>query len=211
MSRLHRPNPPRSGAVATAPGLTCKQQYVQQVEDKKTTPENSFQTCLRAGRQLAGMGIRNTSKPTVFLELVSEYIRTECTMPKKYVKINPHSAASCWLKAWMASPAGGMFLLRTEKPAGVTAWGHGGSPRCPPCRSASVPRGSWAGGGSTSAHLPLHGETTGQTVTGASATVSQPWGEIHSTVSSCWGSRTTSLPPSLKRRAVPPWCPTVQP
>lgn len=55
------------------------------------------------------MGIRNASKPTVFLELVSEYIRTESMMPKKYVKINPQSAVSCWPKAWVSSTAGGTF------------------------------------------------------------------------------------------------------
>lgn len=50
------------------------------------------------------------SKSSVFLEPASEYIRTERTLPKKCVQINPRLAGFHWAKA--GSPVwAGVFLL----------------------------------------------------------------------------------------------------
>ena len=69
------------------------------------------------------------SKPSVFLEPVSEFIGTECTMPKKYVKINPHSAGFHWPKARCPARVGHVSPVCVT---GVTAWGHGDTPWCQP-------------------------------------------------------------------------------
>ena len=48
----------------------------------------------------------NVSKSSAFLDPASEYISTECMMPQKYVKINPHSAGVYWPRAGLCSLGG---------------------------------------------------------------------------------------------------------
>lgn len=84
---------------------------------------DSFQTCPSAGRHLAGTRIGNTSKSSVFLEPVSEYMGTECTMPQKYVRINLPSAASAGPRRGGPAAAGACFSVQGRR-------GHAGTPRC---------------------------------------------------------------------------------
>lgn len=63
----------------------------------------------------------NASKSSAFLDPASEYISTECTMPQKYVKINPRSAGVYW------SQAGGCILDGPAFPVYREGhWGHCG-------------------------------------------------------------------------------------
>lgn len=160
---------------------------------------DSFQTCPSAGRHLAGTRIGNTSKSSVFLEPVSEYIGTECTMPQKYVRINLPSAASAGPRQGASGRGGGMFL--SARPPG--ACGHSSVPGLlREAQSTSVARGRGARGGRASAplwlpSLTLHGETDGPE--GQVQLPPDPAGNTRSATSSRRGSWTAAPPASLQR------------
>lgn len=72
-------------------------------------------------RILMRKAVWNVSKSSAFLDPASEYISTECTMPQKYVKINPHSAGVYWPRAGVCSLGGPSSPAYREG-----HWGHHG-------------------------------------------------------------------------------------